>query len=121
MNLYTDGLMGFFPMLSSSGKDMFMYVCSKLQYNQDYIELTEERYCKDTGVSRSTFFSAKRELTNRVLIERKSRRNTYWINPMYMFRGDRMAQYPAAVKMVNEHPFKEGTKTLHQEQAPQDQ
>lgn len=105
VSLYIDGLLGFFPHLSSAAKDMMMYIAARMQYDTDIIELEEEKYCNVMNLSRSTFFSAKRELTNRIIIPRTSRRNTYWINPAYLFRGNRMEKYPDSVVMRNEHPF----------------
>lgn len=103
--MYTEGLLNMFLGLSSAGKDMLMYIVVHLQHDQDYLELDEERYMGETGSGRTTFYRARTELTNRVIIPRMSRKGTYWINPMYMFKGRRMAKYPERVKMENAHPF----------------
>jgi hypothetical protein len=105
VSLYTDGLLGFFPGLSTSSKDMLLYIASRIQFNSDVIELEEDKYCVTMNVSRSTFFTARKELTNRIIVPRTSRKNTYWINPGYMFKGNRMEKYPEAVRMHNTHPF----------------
>lgn len=103
--LYTAHVLDLFKQLSSAAKDMFIYIAIKLPYNQDYLELDEVKYCAITGVSRATFYAAKQQLTNRLLIPRVKRNNTYWINPVYMFKGDRMKAFPHAVVTDNEHPF----------------
>jgi len=117
--MYTDGLLGFFVGLSSSAKDMVMYIASRLPYNQDYLELTEERYCAAMQVSRRTYFNARQQLENRIIIERVTRKGTYWINPAYLFKGNRMTMYPWAVKMDNAHPF-EGTPPPNMIAVPRD-
>jgi hypothetical protein len=105
VTLYTEGLLNMFLGLSPAGKDMLMYILVHLRYDQDYLELDEEKYMSDTEAGRATFYRAKVELTNRVIIPRLSRKGTYWINPMYMFRGQRMSKYPDRIKMENSHPF----------------
>lgn len=105
VTLYTRDLLGVFPFLSSAAKDMLIYVAARVQYNSDVIELEEEKYCRVMDVARSTFFAAKKELTNRLIIPRTSRKNTYWINPSYLFRGNRMERFPTAIHMENDHPF----------------
>ena len=115
ISLYTAGLLGFFPSLSTSSKDMIMYIASRVQYDSDIIELEEEKYCTVMNVSRSTFYSAKKEIVNRIIIPRTSRKNTYWINPSYLFRGNRMEKYPKMVKMHNDHPFDKLTTNLLEE------
>ena len=105
VTMFTDGLVGMFPNLPAASKDMFMYIAARIQYDCDYIELDEERYCKTMNTSRTTFFNAKRDLINRLIIPRSKRKNTYWINPSYLFKGSRMEKYPEYVRMMNEHPF----------------
>jgi len=101
-SVYSDnGLLNIFPTLPSAAKDMFMYIVAKIQYESDVIELEEEKYMETMGVSRATFYSARKALTNRIIMERKERKNTYWVNPAYIFRGSRISKYPKNVKMVD--------------------
>lgn len=102
--VFTDHLLGWFSALAGSAKDMFMYVAHKLPYEKDYFELIEEKYCEDMKISRRTFHTAKTELTNRLLIPRTSRRNTYWVNPSYLFKGDRVKHFRAQVRERNVKP-----------------
>lgn len=117
--VYTKGILGMFSVLSSAAKDMMMFIASRIQYDSDVIELEEDRYCKIMNVSRSTFFAAKKELTNRLIIPRTSRKNTYWINPMYLFKGNRLEKYPESVVMVNNHPMDRAAKSeMNEETEP---
>ena len=108
VQVYTDGLLGFFPLLNSAAKDMFIYIACKLPLDQDYLELPDDKYCKEMNVSRATFFNARKELINRIIIPRTTRKNTYWINPAYLFKGDRLNKFPESVRMMNTHPLDKG-------------
>jgi len=103
--LYTEDLFTFYQNLSTSAKDMIMYIASRMRFNKDYLELEEDRYCETMNVSRSTFFSAKASINDIIILPRAKRNNTYWINPKYMFRGHRIEAYPDCVIMENTHPF----------------
>lgn len=103
--LYTDGVLQLFLGLSSVAKDMFMYIAAHLPQDKDYLEISEERYMKETGASRATFYRAKSDLTNLLIIPRKERSGTYWIDPACMFRGNRIEKYPGNVRMNTDGPF----------------
>lgn len=105
ISTFTDGILSWFPELSSSAKDMYMYIAHKLGYETDVIEITEERYCSEMNVSRPTFYRAKHELTDRLILPRSGRRNTYWVNPGYLYRGDRRKAYGDKIVETNENPL----------------
>lgn len=103
-SIYHDGLMTWFTTLSTSAKDMFMYIVIHLAYDSDVIELREDKYCESLGISRATFFKAKQELSDRLIVPRAARKNTYWVNPAYVFRGNRLKKYPEKVEIA-ENPL----------------
>lgn len=81
-----------------------MYLLSRLQLDKDIIQIEETQYCRDMGVSHATYYKARKELINRVIIPRTSRRNTYWVNPNVMFRGSRIKKYPDLIYATNRNP-----------------
>lgn len=103
-SVYTDHILEWFFQLPASAKDMFMYISHRLGYETDIIELKEDVYCQATGVSRATFHNAKTALTNRLIAPRKSRKNTYWVNPSYLFKGERTKIFPNNTKELNAGP-----------------
>jgi hypothetical protein len=103
--LYLDLVMPLFQELTGAAKDMVMYIAQHLRWDTDYLELREDRYCEDMGVTRATFFAAKSQLVNRLIIPRTSRRHTYWINPALLYKGNRLHRYPDRAVPVNDHPF----------------
>lgn len=108
-SLYTAGLLSWFTDLSTSAKDMFMYIATKIGWEKDVIELDEETYCDVMKVSRNTFYNAKTQLTNRLLVPRTSRKNTYWVNPSYIFKGNRHERFKDRVIKTNENPLNQLT------------
>lgn len=104
--VYTEHLLSWFKDLTTSAKDMFMYIAHKLPLDKDYCELTEDKYCEDMKVHRNTYHNAKSALVNRLLIPRHSRKNTYWINPQYLYKGDRLKAFRARAVERNEDPLK---------------
>lgn len=105
-SVFTDGLLSWFPTLTTSAKDMFIWICTRLPFEQDYLEMSDDKYCDEMQISRSTFFTSKAQLVNRLIIPRNSRKNTYWVNPSYLFKGDRVRNFRGQVTEGNENPVK---------------
>jgi hypothetical protein len=103
-SVYAMDLMARFTELGSSAKDMFMHIVTHIGYETDVIELREIDYCSDRGISRPTFFRAKQELIEWLILPRSARKNTYWVNPSYIFRGNRLKKYPDNIK-IPENPL----------------
>lgn len=104
-NIYTTHFLHVVIGMSAAAKDMIFWLIAHLGYETDIIEMTEDKYCNDMQVSGRTFYKARTELLNRFIIPRASRRNTYWINPTYLYRGKRAAAYPQNLHMQNENPL----------------
>jgi hypothetical protein len=99
-------LLMWFKDLPTSAKDMVIWITLHIAYNSDVVEIREDKYCEEMGISRSTFFSAKTAITNRLIVLRASRKNTYWVNPSYLFKGNRIKVFRANVVEENENPLK---------------
>lgn len=104
-NIYTDHLLHVVIGMSSAAKDMIFWLLAHIGYEIDIIEIREDKYCEEMKVSGRTFYKARNELLNRFIIPRASRRNTYWINPTYFFRGKRAKSYPKNLVMMNDNPL----------------
>jgi hypothetical protein len=90
--------------LSASGKDMLLYIMRYLGSNRDTIELKEDIYIERMNVSDRTFRRAKEELTNLIIVKKKSRKDVYYINPQYLFRGNRINAYPESIVVTYTYP-----------------
>ena len=110
-SVYPAHLLPWFSQLPTSAKDMVLWIMLHLGRKTDVIEIREDKYCKEMGVSRATFYSAKTAITNRLIASRaESRTNTYWVNPAYLYKGDRVMAYRNNVREVNESPYKKLTR-----------
>jgi predicted DNA-binding protein (UPF0251 family) len=105
VTVYTEHIGELFRDLDRSGMRLFAYVCEHMRYNQDYLQLDCEKVCASLQISRATYYNALQSLQNKVLVKRDSA--TYFVNPMYIFFGNRMDKYTANTVLVNKDPLKE--------------
>ena len=92
-----------FKVLSQAGRNLFLYIMATIGKEKDTINLHTEKICNEMGISRNTAGTAKDSLVdNGVICHRKG--NEYWVNPFFIFRGDRIKYYneacPDCVKIV---------------------
>lgn len=95
MKLYANGVKMFLG-LSPAGIKVFMLIYDILMennnYQADYVDLIYnmlEDYQKE-GIGRTTFFRGIRELKKVGFLAPAIQEGKYWINPDYVFRGDRL-------------------------------
>ena len=79
----------FFKEFLSVTRDVFLYTLLKLQENEDYIRLYYKVVCDDINISPKSFYNAIAQLKEFSVICDKAK-NEYWINPYYMFKGNRL-------------------------------
>lgn len=80
--------------LTDKSRSLFMYMTYMLPKNTDYINLSAVKIRKDIGMSARTLTDAIKELRTVNIITFKSR-SVYWVNPMYLFNGNRIEYYRA--------------------------
>jgi hypothetical protein len=81
-----------FKELTSSGRDLFLYLVYNLRPNQDWIRLPQEFVCTRMNISPPTFYKAIANLTDNAIIVKK-KKGEYWINPYFLFSGNRVTYY----------------------------
>lgn len=93
-----------FKELTSIGRDVLMYIYHNIKTNEDTIDLPSKKLCNDMGISIATYYRGIRELIDIAVITKKEKQ-IYWINPHYVFKGDRIKFYadkcPECIKVVN--------------------
>ena len=95
LKLYADGAKMFLG-LKSSGVKVFMVIYDILMNDNNYqadsvvlnYELLDENV--QTQISRATFYNGIRDLKKANFLASSTATNLYWINPNYVFRGDRL-------------------------------
>ncbi len=105
VSLYIDNIMPLLKELTPSAVMMVLYIMEHLSPDKDYLELREDKYCQEMGITRATYHAARMAITNMVIIPRVARKHTYWINPALFFRGDRRKKYPEKMVAVNDNPL----------------
>lgn len=90
--------------LPSASKDMLFYMMRYLGVNKETIKLNTEVYCERMGVTEKTFRTARQGLVNIVLIKKKDRKDIYFINPAFLFKGRRIDAFPTSRVIVYADP-----------------
>lgn len=93
-----------FQVLSQPGRNLFLYIMANIGENRDTINLNTEKLSKLMGISRNTHYAGIESLRDNGVIT-LYKKDEYWINPFFIFRGDRIAYYqeqcPECIKVVS--------------------
>jgi len=81
-----------FSKLKSKGRDLYLHIIHRLPKNQDYMQLKISKVTSCTGMSRNSVVTAIKELKTAGIIASKAQ-SLYWINPEFMFNGNRITFY----------------------------
>lgn len=68
---------------------LLLHIYDNIAENSDTIKLEREVIYEATGLRRTSYYDAIHELLSLQLIAKKSQ-NVYYINPNYLFKGDRI-------------------------------
>lgn len=81
-----------FKELRSSGRDLLLYVIYNIHKDEDIINLKPDKVCKEMDISKGTYYSGLTQLIDAGIICKKNI-SIYWINPLYIFKGNRIDYY----------------------------
>jgi predicted transcriptional regulator len=81
-----------FGELRNAGRDMLLYIIYNIKKNEDDINLQIEKTCIKMKISKGTYYTAVQQLIDVGLICKKHT-TSYWINPFYLFKGNRIDYY----------------------------
>ena len=93
--------------LNDRCKSMLLWIMQELEAGRDYVYLPRKRYMEELDISSTTTVTnAFAELTRCSFITPSVIKDIYWINPMFIFRGDRIKKYCSkfSFKNVKEQP-----------------
>lgn len=91
--------------LKLSTVSVFFYIVSQVQFQQDYIIFVVSDCKESTGLTHGTIYRSLAELCSKGVIARSKVKVKYFINPLYMFKGDRIVVARQYVRDIN--PFNE--------------
>lgn len=85
--------------LSGTSSRIWLKVMYSLEHGKDFVKIDTRSYMKAMGIkSELTFRNALKELVRYGLLALTTKRGFYWINPDFIFQGDRIKKYPNNVK-----------------------
>lgn len=80
--------------LTLRGKELLLWILFELKYGQDWIWINKERFMKESGISAvNTFKGALKDLIRNGVLATTIETDTYWINPFYFFKGNRVNKF----------------------------
>jgi hypothetical protein len=89
--------------IKPSTRDLFLYILINLEKDVDVVQLNQKEIYNKTGISKTSFYSAIKQLKEMCIIADKEK-NSYWVNPYYIFKGNRLAfyqkNYPKAITVT---------------------
>ena len=92
-----------FKLMSRNARDFYLYIIANIGEDRDIINLDMKRILDLMSISKTTYYVTIQELKDLCLIA-DNKKSDYWINPYFLFRGDRISYYkeqcPDCVKIV---------------------
>lgn len=88
--------------LPDRSKAMLLWIMQELEAGKDYVYVPRKRYMEELDISSTTTVTnAFAELTRCSFITPSVIKDIYWINPMFIFRGDRIKKYCSKFSFKN--------------------
>jgi hypothetical protein len=86
--------------MSSRAIHLLDWIAQKLDYGKDYVFFDKNVYLSESSIALNTYKAALQEIIDNGFIAYASVKNMYWINPFYMFKGDRVEKYESKKVVV---------------------
>jgi len=88
--------------LPDRSKSMLLWILQELEAGRDYVYIPRKRYMEELEISSTTTVTnALAELGRVSFITPTVVKDIYWINPMFIFRGDRVKKYSKTISFKN--------------------
>lgn len=80
--------------LSARAKTLLLWIIYELDAGKDYLWINKYRYMQEVGIKAiNTYNEAIKELIRYGLIKDTKAVDTFWINPEFIFNGNRVKKY----------------------------
>ena len=80
--------------LTPNAKSVYLWIMYELDPNVDYLEINKKRYVQECNSNYKLLSDGLKELIDAAIIIATTVNDTYWINPLLLFKGDRLKKYP---------------------------
>ena len=92
--------------LNSNAKNLFLWIMFEIQPKTDYIHINKADTSKELNISTKTLERAIKELCNKInvydvniqILQISKEIDVYFINPAFIFSGNRLNKYPQRCK-----------------------
>lgn len=82
-------------------KEMLLWIIQESEHGKDYLWINRGRYMAEMEiVSPITLKTAIKELIRHGIISPTVVTDVYWINPQYVFKGNRVTKFPSKVEVI---------------------
>lgn len=86
-------------LLSDKGKSLLLWLVYELEYGKDYLWINKDRYMEEAEVkSYTTYSNAVKELIRYGFLAHTVVKEVFWINPTFIFKGNRITKYAHLIK-----------------------
>mgnify|MGYP003620960643 CR=1 FL=1 len=82
----------YYKHIKSHGRDIFFYIALSIKENTDFIEINPMKLSSELCISKSAIYNGIQQLID-VSILCKKAKSEYWVNPTFLFRGNRLSFY----------------------------
>lgn len=80
--------------LSPRASQMFLWIMYKLRAGDDLVYINRKSYMHECDVTKPTFLKATSELCDMNILKPQGKyQDLYWINPLYLYKGNRIKKY----------------------------
>lgn len=101
--------------LPARGKELLIWMMMELKSGQDYIVINIERYKSENRCSHSTYSRAIDDLIEINILQPTRWQAVYWINPAFMFSGNRINKFKDNIVVWGKREIKEKVAELTDE------
>lgn len=90
-------------LLGGASLKLFIHIMNQVEKGNDWVRINRAAFCNKYGVKSSTTFSgAINELLRYQIICGTHYKTIYWVNPSFLFNGNRVDKYSDCLDVVSE-------------------
>lgn len=98
-------------LLPARAKELVIWLIFEMKPSKDYVIINIERYKKENRCSHSTYLRAINDLWKANIVAPTTWQAVYWVNPAFMFNGNRINKYKDNLSIFEKREVKKIRKT----------